>query len=757
MTFLTNCSMEYLHEVRQSRLFAVSLMICILLLSAKIADAQTWTCYTETSGSAAKYGSGSSCSYPYTPTNVSYKVRIFVHVVRRTDGTGGLTSSQVTNAINKMESDFQSAGITFDQIGSGEVRSDYYYNFDNSKFTGLIGQNPHDDAVDIYLLPVGNYGGRASGIPGKALVLDGQYAGTSVLSHEMGHALGLFHTHSGRGCGDFANCQEAVDGSNCCECGDLVCDTPADPCLSGRVNTSCQYIGPSGFNPDIGNIMAYTLPSCMTHFTNEQYSRALSETVNKLQDVLSELTASTNLTISSGQTWSLKNATVKLASGKRIYVYGTLNADNTTFTASGSAWSGIVFNSGSTGTIDGSTLQATSGYAAVQISSASPTLSYSTISSNTIGISVSGSSSSPSIHHNTITSGSYGLRFYDAGGNVYNNTITNTSQASTAVITSVYADPYLSSSGSAAGHNKIHGFWQGLWAETAATIWTGSGTNCIYNNTSYDAFAMDGGVIYAENNWWGGGAPYVDTDETGIVDYTPYLTGGSCPASGASKMQQVVSSDASSAAEDLQGQLLAAKWKAVEGQYAAAARLFKAIVEAAPSSQEAGVALVELGRLARQRGDAALASYLSGQVSAGHTHRATVLGVLIGYHRARSEEAAALALATALEQEYPGTWQAFYGQWQMFQMHLEAGHYTDASQVLERMEPTREAEAYELALARERLAEVAGVHFAEGPPEAPAKQGSPEAGVEVAVYPNPFNPATTIRYELVLRQGSSAG
>lgn len=456
------------------------------------------------------------------------------------------------------------------------------------------------------------------------------------------------------------------------------------------------------------------------------------------------------MTVSAGKTFELEeNATLKFASSKKLTVNGTLNATDATFAASGSAWSGIVFNSGSSGTIDGSTIQATSGYAAVQISSASPTLSYSTISSNSIGISVSGSSSAPSIHHNTITSGSYGLRFYDAGGNVYNNTITNSSQSSTAVITSVYADPYLSSSGSAAGHNKIHGFWQGLWAETAATIWTGSGTNCIYNNTSYDAFAMDGGAIYAENNWWGGGAPYVDTDETGIVDYTPYLTGGSCPASGASKMQQVVaSSDVSSAGDDLQGQLLEAKWKAVEGQYAEAAQLFKAIVEAAPSSQEAGVALVELGRLARQRGDAALASYLSGQVSAGHAHRATVLGVLVGYHRARGEEAAAFTLASVLEQEYPGAWQAFYAQWQTFHLHLEAGRYTEALQVLRRMEPTREVEAHELALARERLAEVAGERFAEGPPEAPAKQGSPEAGVEVTVYPNPFNPTATIRYEL---------
>ncbi len=88
----------------------------------------------------------------------------------------------------------------------------------------------------------------------------------------MGHCLGLYHTHSGRGC-DFANCAEAINGSNCEICGDLVCDTPADPCLSGRVDGNCNYTGGGGFNPDTGNIQSYTLYSCMTHFTDGQVDR----------------------------------------------------------------------------------------------------------------------------------------------------------------------------------------------------------------------------------------------------------------------------------------------------------------------------------------------------------------------------------------------------------------------------------------------------------------------------------------------------
>ncbi len=174
----------------------------------------------------------------YSPQLQSVTVRIFIHVIRQSDGSGGLTTQEVADAIDLMETDFLSRDIYFTEVGSDSIDNDNYYNFNGADFNFLIQENAHNDAIDIYLLPSHISYGRASGIPGIALVLGGGYAGTSVLSHEMGHCLGLWHTHSGRGCGDFANCEEAIDSSNCATCGDLVCDTPADPCLSGNVNVN---------------------------------------------------------------------------------------------------------------------------------------------------------------------------------------------------------------------------------------------------------------------------------------------------------------------------------------------------------------------------------------------------------------------------------------------------------------------------------------------------------------------------------------
>lgn len=129
------------------------------------------------------------------------------------------------------------------------------------------------------------------------------WATTHVLSHELGHCLGLYHTFHGS-CLETTNaCPELVDGSNCTTCGDFLCDTPADPTriFWDQDDITCQWGGDvcnqgsltdangDTYNPDEAIIMAYSKPHCMQYFTNGQGVR--------MRDIIANSTILQNATV----------------------------------------------------------------------------------------------------------------------------------------------------------------------------------------------------------------------------------------------------------------------------------------------------------------------------------------------------------------------------------------------------------------------------------------------------------------------------
>jgi hypothetical protein len=101
---------------------------------------------------------------------------------------------------------------------------------------------------------------------------------TSVVSHEVGHCLGLFHTH------EVMFGRELVNGSNGSTAGDKVVDTPADPWTffnwRNQLGFGCTWNNTSTvdannqlYDPDESNIMAYSYPHCMYYFTYLQGTR----------------------------------------------------------------------------------------------------------------------------------------------------------------------------------------------------------------------------------------------------------------------------------------------------------------------------------------------------------------------------------------------------------------------------------------------------------------------------------------------------
>ncbi|MFC3809378.1 M43 family zinc metalloprotease [Lacihabitans lacunae] len=228
-------------------------------------------------------GSISGTSTPNTASNSNkYWVKVYYHIVRTSSHTGGYAPSLLCNITSKLNQDFNQYGIYFVSNGSDFVDNDSYFNLG-------AGTSPYsanvNNVINIYLLNSytgtnPTFAGCAQDIPSSAFWIVNSAINDAV-SHEMGHCLGLYHTHRGNPLGPSpetgtGSCMENINGSNCTTCGDKICDTPASPNLIlGAVDANCNYLNPSGwtqngviYNPDTRNIMSYS--PCKTRFSTQQ-------------------------------------------------------------------------------------------------------------------------------------------------------------------------------------------------------------------------------------------------------------------------------------------------------------------------------------------------------------------------------------------------------------------------------------------------------------------------------------------------------
>ena len=206
----------------------------------------------------------------------TYTMNIFVHIVRSSSGQG-LGTDILPTIVSSLNSSFQSADIQFSLLGSDFIDNDYYYGNLNGKENQLFSVNARCNAIDIYVLGQSTTwtgAGLAQNIPSTAFIVYGNYYMTSSLPHEMGHCMGLYHTHHGtvnESGGDTNQCAELVYGSNSSICGDYISDTPADPNLWS--SNSCSYVGTKvddngdSYNPSASNLMSYAYKPCRTTYS----------------------------------------------------------------------------------------------------------------------------------------------------------------------------------------------------------------------------------------------------------------------------------------------------------------------------------------------------------------------------------------------------------------------------------------------------------------------------------------------------------
>jgi len=216
-------------------------------------------------------------------------IPIATHVVRRSDGSGGLSESRLSAAVNDMNVQFSVGGMVF--FRSGPTRyidsNAFYFDIDTIEEINALRQTDViSGAVNMYFtenLEIDGQGlcGISSFTGGgvQGIVMSNSCTGLSdnhsTVPHEVGHYFDLFHTH------ETAFGAECVNGSNCATAGDLVCDTPADPELTGKVDGDCDYTGSdhdscenAAYSPQTWNLMSYSRKECRNAFTAEQIGRA---------------------------------------------------------------------------------------------------------------------------------------------------------------------------------------------------------------------------------------------------------------------------------------------------------------------------------------------------------------------------------------------------------------------------------------------------------------------------------------------------
>lgn len=207
------------------------------------------------------------------------KLSIIAYIVKDSLGQPGITEQDILDAIDTTNKDFAPICLSFEICEFIYVDNFQYDNYDMPKDEEeMLTLFYKPNIINMYFVtdvPSDPQCGHAYMPTGPDLVVIKKSCIPGlVISHELGHFFGLYHTFENSFGNEFAN------ESNCQVAGDLLCDTEADP--EGTVDGACNYTGPyldsnnEYYLPPVDNIMSY-YGSCRCRFTPEQYIRIANQ------------------------------------------------------------------------------------------------------------------------------------------------------------------------------------------------------------------------------------------------------------------------------------------------------------------------------------------------------------------------------------------------------------------------------------------------------------------------------------------------